>query len=68
MKNKCPNCGKTDCVPDIAFVWTERYGHEGINKVHPACVHCGKVLDVYLKRSITVEAVDLAPKNTQSDW
>jgi hypothetical protein len=51
MKNdRCPYCGKKDCVEEIAYDNASNYGSDNYKL---ACVHCGKPIYASIHR-ITV--------------
>jgi transcription elongation factor Elf1 len=64
MKNKCPNCGKPNCVSSCAINNAEIYGSQ-IAKVN--CKHCQAPLSVTLIRKVTIENI-LIGNFTTDDW
>ena len=66
MRNKCPYCKKTDCIPEVAFVNCENYGN---TRFVVKCNHCKKVLDISLCKIITVDYVQKSNKTSdETDW
>ncbi|MDD5649449.1 MAG: hypothetical protein PHF86_03380 [Candidatus Nanoarchaeia archaeon] len=64
MKDQCPNCGKSNCIPEVARINTEIYGSQ---KVKVSCTHCGAPLQIILKRTVTLENIAIGDFN-HDDW
>lgn len=58
MKDKCPYCGKTHCVREVAIFNAESYGNIGINGYDLPCVHCGEMIYVKILKSVQVFDVE----------
>jgi hypothetical protein len=58
MKDKCPHCGKTNCVKEVCFNNVENYGSSSF---HLPCLHCGKMIRVSLSRVVKLNYVEESP-------
>jgi hypothetical protein len=64
MKEKCPHCGKGDCIPEVAYTNTEMYG----GSFHTVrCLHCNKLIDVCMSRIVKLQSMKKSEKK-QADW
>ena len=55
MKNKCPICKKTDCIPCVAFNNVENYGS---NNFVVKCLKCGEYIQVGLSREVNINFIE----------
>lgn len=69
MKNKCPWCGKTNCVRSVVFNNVEQYGRSGSNFHSLPCLHCGKMIDVRIEKVMKVDSVTKSDKtHGEGNW
>lgn len=64
IKDKCPYCGKNDCIPEVAYMYAERYGTE---THHVKCVHCLKIIFVGFARILKLTCICKTDR-TEADW
>ena len=55
----CPRCNSDDCIPEVAFRNCEIYGNEFFTV---KCNHCGKMVNVYMKRTVVLESITKSNK------
>ena len=60
---KCPYCSKYHCEPDVVVINVENYGSKRCNF---ECVHCGKVVSVWVERRIVFGKP--SKTSAESDW
>ena len=66
MINKCPHCGKNDCVKYVCFENVLNYGSSSFDL---PCKHCNKMITVNIERCINVTRVRKSKLNkSQSDF
>ena len=66
MKDKCPYCKKTNCVPEVAYTNCRIYGNEYFTV---KCAHCNKVLSISMSRTVRLEIVEKSNKKpSETDW
>ena len=63
-KQKCPHCGKRDCIPTVVEYNVEFYDN---NTHHVHCTKCGKMIRVYAERTVVVHSIDPSD-HTESDY
>jgi hypothetical protein len=62
--NRCPWCGKKDCVPEIVFDHDDRYGG---GFAHAYCVKCNSPITVHTVRIVRVCEVSKGD-HLYDDW
>ena len=62
--NKCPYCGKENCIPEVAKTNVECYGS---NQFNVDCIHCGKRVWTRIERYSIVRDVRVSTAKS-SDW
>ena len=66
MKDKCPYCRKTHCIPEVAYTNCRIYGNEYFTVL---CVHCKKVIDIFMEREVRLLNVYKSEKKSdETDW
>jgi hypothetical protein len=66
MINKCPYCGKNDCVRQCVWSNAEHYGSTGGTL---PCIHCGRVIKVSVERKVVLKSVTKSDvKREDADW
>lgn len=66
MINKCPYCGKPNCVSQKVWANVEHYGSTGGTL---PCIHCDKIIKVFAVREVILKSVTKSDvKRDDSDW
>jgi len=55
VKDKCPYCGKKDCIPQVAFTNAEIYD-QGSYIIK--CNHCKGVLSTHISRITRLDSIE----------
>ncbi|MDH5664689.1 MAG: hypothetical protein OEY10_00125 [Nitrosopumilus sp.] len=59
MENKCPHCGKENCILSQAIDNVEFYGSAYF---HLPCIHCKKMIHVGLARKVDLHHISASNK------
>jgi len=67
MANKCPYCGKSNCIKSRAFLHAVSYGGEGRHAYTDGCNHCGKMVSFILDVSVKASQIEKSD-SPEGDW